>query len=89
MRTIIWLQKLCGIGGKLLGIDILGVFQKYKEAIFSCQKSHKTVLTTITSFHDMWIEELALSGNVEASAVRKQVKIGRTLTHKIDAFELC
>ena len=74
MRTIIRLQSRCGIKGRPLELDIQSMLLHYKQIIFDYRAFRKTAASSRTAFQDSRIEELALSGNLDASTIRKKIK---------------
>ena len=69
MRTIIRLQKNCNVAGRTLDLDITVMYQQLNEKIFCYHKFKKTAAISRATFQDTRIEELALAGNSDASAV--------------------
>ena len=74
IRTILRLQGWCGITGRPLDLDLHSMLLHYKRIIFDYRTFRKTVASTRTEFQDSRIEELALSGNLEATTIRKNIK---------------
>ena len=75
--------------GRPLEYNIGAIYIRYKEVIFNYRIFRKTTITSRATFQDKRIEELALAGNVEASSVRINIKIWRTLVLRIDKLSLC
>ena len=74
MRTIIRLQKRCGVVGRPLDLDITEMYQQLKERIMLYRIFKKTAATSRATFQDYRIEELALAGEGEAFAIRLKIK---------------
>ena len=62
--------KICNVVGRPLNSEMTKMYQKLKEKIFYYRKFKKPVALSRAAFQDRRIEELALAGNTEASAVR-------------------
>ena len=75
MRTIMRLQGRCGITGIPLELDLQSMLHQYKQIIFDYRTFRKSAATTRAAFQDSRIEELALSGNQEATSIRKKIKM--------------
>ena len=74
MRTIIRLQKKCGINGQPLELHITKMHQQYKECIYSYRKFRKNAVTSRSAFQDKRIKKLALAGNTKTSSIRLEIK---------------
>ena len=74
MRTIIWLQGRCGIKGRPIEIDLQSMLLHYRQIIFDYRAFRKNEASTRTAFQDSRIEELALSGDLDATTIRKKIK---------------
>ena len=74
MKTIIRLQTSTKITGKPLELELIEMYQKYKESIYNYYKFRKIVATIRTTFQDKWIGELVLSVQTEASGIQEKIK---------------
>ena len=89
MRTILRLQGRCGITGRPLDLDLQCMLLQYKQIIFDYHTFRKTAASTRTAFQNSRIEELALSGNLEATTIRKKIKMRKNHLHVSDAYKTC
>ena len=74
MRTIVRLQKSCGITGRPLDCGMDAMYARYEEVIYEYRMFRKTAATSIATFQDTRIGELALAGKVEASSIQNRIK---------------
>ena len=58
-----------------MDLDITEMYQQLKERIILYRILKKTAATSRATFQDCRIEELALAGDGEASAIRVKIKI--------------
>ena len=79
MRTIVRLQKLCGIEGWPLDTNLSNMYYQYKKLVLSYREFKILVTTTSTIFQYTQIEELTLTGKAEVSAVRQRVQYLETM----------
>ena len=59
--------------GRPLDLDITEMYQQLKERIILYHIFRKTAATSKATFQDCRIEELALTGDGEASAIRLKI----------------
>lgn len=65
------LKKTCGSSGWHLDSDLESMYTHYKQVIYSYIEFRKRAVTSRTTSQDKRIEEVVLSGDMEASTIRR------------------